>query len=321
MKKVLLIFFSVFVIFMNVLTANASENMLSNINVKRGENSYTIELTTTEPAKMSKTIISSDRILVNLGNVKALNNVPTKYESNAVIDNVIVESQGKDVSIMLQGDNIAYSDITFKSPSSIQQLEDSVIDTISSVGLNVADFSKNKTLPSALLLVLAGILVFEIRFIKSKYNELNEEKSLLEKDLERTSDFKEYTMGYGNQGLTKPYTTPIYSNPKNTSLVRANYLQRLKTLQTPETVTLNSILSDKENESEIIDKIVNPKPVFGSLSNIRTSVQEKDTRTTTNPVSKAKLKNHVEHLETLSKLYQQSNTSKESIQHRLNGLY
>jgi hypothetical protein len=95
MKKVLQIFFSVIVIFLNVLTANASENLLSNINIKRGENSYTIELTTTETAKVSKTIISSDRILVNLNNVKALNNVTTKYDSNAVIDNVIVDETKK----------------------------------------------------------------------------------------------------------------------------------------------------------------------------------------------------------------------------------
>lgn len=320
MKKVLLIFFSVIVILMNDLCANAAENMLSNIDIKRGANSYTIELTTTEPAKMSKTIISADRILVNLNDVKALNNVMTKYDSKTVIDNVIIEPQGKNVSIMLQGDNIAYSDISFKSSTSIQQLENTVVDTISSVGLNIAEFSKNKTIPSALLLILAGILVFEIRFIKSKYNELNEEKSLLEKDLERTSEFKEYTTGYGNQGLTKPYTTPIYSNPKNTSLVRANYLQRLKTLQTPEAVTLNSILSDRDSETEIIDKIINPKPVFGSLSN-RTSLHEKETKTVTSPVSKAKLKSQVEHLETLSKLYQQSSVGKDSIERRLNGLY
>lgn len=324
MKKVLRLLISVIVLFVNIIAVSASENVLRGVDVKSGANSYTIELTTTEPAKMTKTIISANRILVTLNNIKASNNISTKYDKNAVIDNVIVESMGNDgVSIMLQGENIAYSDVTFKAPTSLKQIEDSVVDTVSAFS-SLNGISKNKTIPCALLLVLGGILVAEIRFIKSKYQELNTEKSLMEIDMERTSEFKEHIGGYGNQGLTKPYTTPIYSNPRNTSTIRANYLQRLQNLKTPETITLNSLLSNNNKETEIINKIVNnkPEPVFGSLSNILERQNTKpQTKTTTSPVSQAKLKSQLAHIETLSKLYQQSNESSETLHKRLNGLY
>lgn len=324
MKKVLLLLISVIVLVTNVIAVSAAENVLSGVDIKSGQNSYTIELTSTEPAKMTKTIISTNRILVTLDNIKASNNISTKYDKNAVIDNVIVESMGNDgVSIMLQGDNIAYSDVTFKAPTSIKQIEDGIVDTVSAFS-SLNGFSKNKTIPCALLLVLGGILVAEIRFIKSKYKELNIEKSLMEIDMERTSEFKEHSRGYGNQGLTKPYTTPIYSNPKNTSTIRANYLKRLQNLQTPETITLNSLLSNNNKETDIINKIVNnkPEPVFGSLSNIlERQVTKPQTNTMTSPVSQAKLKSQLTHLETLSKLYQQTSESGETLQKRLNGLY
>lgn len=325
MKKVLQILISVVVLLTNVIAVSASENVLHCVDVKNGANSYTIELTTDEPAKMSKTIISANRVLVTLDNIKASNNIATKYDKNAVIDNVLVESFGDNsVSIMLQGDNIAYSDVTFKAPTSLKQIEDNVVDSISAIATLGSTAGQNKAVPCALLLVMVGILVAEVRFIKSKYKELNHEKSMLEKDIERTSEFKEHMVGYGSQGLKKPYTTPIYSNPKNTSLIRANYLQRLQTLQTPETVTLNSLLSNNNQETEIINKIVNNKPeaVFGSLSNlVERQVTQTETSPMTSPVSHAKLKSQLAHLETLSKLYQQSSESSDTLQKRLNGLY
>lgn len=321
MKKVLPILISVIVLITSVISVSASENVLSGVNIKNGQNSYTIELTANAPAKVTKTIISSNRILVNLDNIKVSNKLNTKY--NALIDNVIVEQQGENsASIMLQGDNIAYSDVTFKQPTSIQQIETDVVDSISALSVNLSDFNQNKTIPALLLLVLGGILVAEIRFIKSKYNELNFEKSLMEKDMERTSEFKEHLMGYGNQGLKKPYTTPIYTNPKNTSLIRANYLERLQNLKTPETVTLNSLLSDKNEETKIINKIVDNKPSFGSLSNLTLERKMTDSDRMTNPLGKSEMKSHLQHLETLSKLYRQSaKTDEQSITKRLNSLY
>lgn len=336
MKKVLPLLISVIALVFNILSVEASENTLSGVDIKSGANSYTIELTTNEPAKMTKTIISSNRVLVTLNNVKASNNISTKYGKNAVIDNVIVEPQGNGVSIMLQGDNIAYSDVTFKAPTSIRQLQDNVVDSVSALATLGNSASQSKTIPCIFLVILAGVLVYEIKFIKSKYSELNVEKSLLEKDMERTAEFKDYMTGYGNQGIEKPYTTPIYTNPTNTSLVRANYLQKLKTLKTSETITLNSLLNNNNQETNIINQVVNHnKPVFGSLSNktIETTLEKMEnikkvetaptqsTQPVSNPVSPAKLKSRLAKLEALSKLYRQTSDAPETLEKRLNSLY
>jgi len=344
MKKVLPLLISVITLFFNILSVEAAENTLSGVDIKNGANSYTIELTTTEPAKMTKTIISSNRVLVTLDNVKASNNISTKYGKNAVIDNVIVEPQGNGVSIMLQGDNIAYSDVSFKAPTSMKQIQDNVVDSVSALATLGNTASQNKTIPCVFLVILAGVLIYEIKFIKSKYSELNVEKSLLEKDMERTAEFKDYMMGYGNQGIEKPYTTPIYTNPTNTSMIRANYLQRLKTLKTPETVTLNSLLSNNNQETNIINQVVkHNKPVFGSLSNLTIETKElqemaermqtretlgtetrevaPSTQTVSNPVSPAKMKSQLAQLEALSKLYRQTSDAPETLERRLNNLY
>ena len=347
MKKVLPLLISIIALVFNILSVEASENTLSGVDIKSGANSYTIELTTNEPAKMTKTIISSNRVLVTLNNVKASNNISTKYGKNAVIDNVIVEPQGNNVSIMLQGDNIAYSDVSFKAPTSMKQIQDNVVDSVSALTTLGNTAGQNKTIPCIFLVILAGVLVYEIKFIKSKYSELNVEKSLLEKDMERTAEFKDFMQGYGNQGITKPNTTPIYTNPTNPTLVRANYLQRLKTLKTPETVTLNSLLSNNNQETNIINQVVkHNKPVFGSLSNLtietkelQEMVEKMQTRETletletetrevtpsaqpvSNPVSPAKMKSQLAQLEELSKLYRQTSNTPETLERRLNNLY
>ncbi len=58
MKKWLPIFVSVLIITMNVLSADAAENILRGVNVRASENAYTIELTSTAPARMTKNIVS-----------------------------------------------------------------------------------------------------------------------------------------------------------------------------------------------------------------------------------------------------------------------
>jgi hypothetical protein len=306
----------------NVISANAGENVLSGIEVSNGNNSYNIELTTNEPVKINKTIISTNRIILNLDNIKTINDITPKYGANTILDNVIIDTIGKNkVSIMLQGDNIVYSDIKFKSPSSVKQIENSVIDSVTNVGSSLVSYSNNRTMPFVFLILLGGILLSEIKFIKNKYKELDKEKSIIEKDIERTSEFKEFLNGYGNQGIKKPYSTPIYTNPKDTSLIRANYLKRLHTLQTPETVTLNSLLNSNNQETKIINKIINNQPIFGSLSNIVIERKNTETNTTTNPLSKATINSKVQHLETLSKLYKDSLENNDTLETRLNQLY
>ncbi|MCM1264829.1 MAG: hypothetical protein NC200_01400 [Candidatus Gastranaerophilales bacterium] len=328
MKKWLPIFISVVIITINVLAADASENVLRGVNVKSTPNAYTIELTSTNPARMTKNIVSTNRIIINLKDVKISSNLSTRFDGNAVVDNIIVEPNGLgNANILIQGDNIAYSNVEFKAPSTVETVEDSVTTSFASLfSLLTGSKGTNRAIQFATLLIFGVILIGEIKFIKSKYDELNEEKRLMQKDIDYTVDFKEYTSGYGNAGIKKPYTTPVYGSARKTSNIRANYLQRMRT---SETATLNMLMHSENQENQIIDKIVNNKPVFGSLSNISIKDALKPDSTimsmpVSNPMDNAKLKDSMRHLEAMSKLYRQeanmSDADKE-LKTRLNELY
>lgn len=323
MKKWLPVFISVIIITINVLTADASENILRGVNVKSTPNAYTIELTSTSPARMTKNIVSANRIIINLRDIKVSNNLSTRYDGNAVIDNVIVEPGGfGNVNIMVQGDNIAYSNVEFKTPTAVEQIEDSVTSSFSSLfGALSGSKGSNRAFQFITILIFAVILLGEIKFIKTKYDELKEERMLIQKDIDNTSDFKEYTPGYGNAGIKKPYTTPLYGAAHNTSNIRANYLKRMRT---SETATLNMLIYNDNQENKIIDKIVNNKPVFGSLSNIDTKLKGTMSAPISNPMDKAKLKANLRYLESMSAMYKKDSdieNAEGELKARLNELY
>ena len=328
MKKWLPIFISVLMVTVNVLVADASENVLREVDVKKGANSYTVELTSTAPAKLTKTIVSNNRILINLKNIDISSYLTTKFGGNTVIDNVMVEPCGTDsVNIMVQADDIAYSDVIFKAPTAIQNAEDTVKGSFTSLFSIMSGSSmKDRGFQLGVLFIFLLILIGEIRFIKSKYDELNEEKAQMLRDIEATKDFKDYLPGYRNSGLSKPYTTPVYNtNP----LVNANVTVRngLKKLTTPETTTLNSLLYNRNQENKIIDRIINNKPVFGSLSNINTEEIKQKFNTkqnVSNPLGNAKLKANIKHLEALTALYKEKASGEEmerNFRSRLNRIY
>lgn len=327
MKKWLPIFVSVLIITMNVLSADAAENILRGVNVKASENAYTIELTSTAPARMTKNIVSANRVIINLKNVDISNNLTTKFDGNAVIDNVMVEPCGMgDVNVMIQGDNIAYSNVEFKEPTAVEQMQDSVSSSFTSL-LSVfsGNNASNRVIQFGTLLIFGFILIGEVKFIKSKYDELKVEKQQMVNDIQRTSDFKEFMPGYGNVGLKKPYTTPIYGTAKNTANIRANYLKHLRT---PETMTLNMLMHNNNQESKILDRIVNNKPVFGSLSNINIEdnvpLNSNINNMISNPLPKARLKSNLKHLESMTALYKNETNVEEADREfysRLNRLY
>lgn len=329
MKKWLPIFVSVLIITMNVLSADAAENILRGVNVRASENAYTIELTSTAPARMTKNIVSANRVIINLKDVSISDNLSTKFDGNAVIDNVMVEPCGMgDVNVMVQGDNIAYSNVEFKEPTAVEQMQDSVSSSFTSL---LAMFSgsnaSNRAVQFGTLLIFGIILIGEVRFIKSKYDELKAEKQQMVNDIQKTSDFKEFMPGYGNVGLKKPYTTPIYGTARNTANIRANYLKHLRT---PETATLNMLMHNNNQESKILDRIVNNKPVFGSLSNINIddnvplNTEKNINNMISNPLPKSRLKSNLKHLESMTALYKNETNVEEADREfysRLNRLY
>ncbi|MCD8378719.1 MAG: hypothetical protein LUB59_08035, partial [Candidatus Gastranaerophilales bacterium] len=305
MKKLIPVFISVVIININMLSAGAAENILRCVNVKTTPNAYTVELTSTTPAYMTKNIISSNRIIINLKNIEISDKLSTKFDGNAVIDNVMVEPCGaNNVNIMIQGDNIAHSSVEFKSLNTMEQVEDSVASSFSSLAnIMTGSGASNRTVQFLTLLIFGIILISEVKFIKSKYDELNAERQFMLKDIENTHDFKEYTPGYGYAGLKKPYTTPVWGySGNNLSGLRKNYLQKLRT---PETITLNMLLNSNNQENKILDRIVNNKPVFGTLSsiNIEDKMAPKDKSAISNPLTAGKLKQNIKYLQSLSEIY------------------
>lgn len=318
MKKFLPILISVFVIMTNMLCANATENILRGVNVSKENGTNKIELTSKAPAKMTKTVLASDRIIINLKNISVSSNAYTKFNNNPVIDNIILEPYGKDgVSVYIQGDNIASSTIEFKEPTQIESAEDTIKSSFTSLFTIFTDNTlKNKNIQFGILIFFLIVIINEIRFIKSKYDELKLEKAKMIKDIELTSDFKNYLPGFGRQGLNKPYTTPVYGGIVNTNIRTRKELTHFKT---PETTTLNSLLYNKNREDKIINRIVNDIPTFGALSGI---VKDESKTTITSPIEQSRLNKHIAHLEQLTKKYKENAPTQDiAPQKRLNEVY
>ncbi len=318
MKKLLPIFISVFIILVNTLPSFASGNVLRGVNVRKVADSYTIEITSTAPARMTKNIVSANRVIINLKDIDVSSGLSTKFNGVSSIDNVMVEPCGNDnVNILVQGDNVAYSNVEFKEPNMLETAQSSFLGLFKGNGLS-------KNFQYGCLILFLFVLVSEIKFVKSKYDEFENEKQLMLKDIENTREFKDYLPGYGRAGIKKPYTTPIYTSGVNTAVRRTAVMKKFTT---PETLTLNSILKNENNEPKIIDRIINNTPVFGTLSNINISEYDMPKMSSTkvsNPVEKARLKSNIKHLEELTALYRGKaamETSEKSIRERLNQIY
>lgn len=304
MKKFLPIMISVFVIMFNVLSANASGNVLRGVDVKRGADSYTIELTSTEPARVNKTIVSSNRILINLKNVNVSSNLTTKFNGNSVIDNVMVEPCGMDsVNVMVQGDNVALSNIVFKAPSFVENTEDMVKGSFTSLFSIFSGSSKtDKTVQYGTLLLFLAILFGEISFIKSKISELKAEKQQMLKDIERTKNFQDYLPGYGSAGVKKPYTTPIYGTGLSTVSTNKSVI---RPFPTSDNLTVNAILKNKSANPTMLNKIIGNPPSFGSLA-VNDTVHSRQNMS--DPFEKIRLNAHLKYLEEQTKRYKSAAT-------------
>lgn len=297
MRKILPILISVFVIVLGMLSADASGNILHGVNVKTEPDSYTIELISDNPAHMTKRIVSANRVIVNLKDIEISDNLSTRFDGCSVTDSIMVDSGSRgEVNILVQGKNIAYSNIEFRRSVTPTLSKNSVFSL--TTGL-MSVFSGEKTVNNAFqyiaLFILGIVLLCEIQFIRSKYKELEKEKQSMNKNIAETSGFKDFMPGYGAMGLKKPYTTPIYTNP---------LIYRLKNFNTSEATTLN-MLSKRKPVKNIIS---NPTgytsfaPVKQKINietdNISTSVQN-----VSDPIENSKLKLSIKQLEQTTKLY------------------
>ena len=277
MKNIFLIFILAAVVTLSGLSAAAGQNILRGINIKSASASYTIELTADAPVSMTKRIVSANRIIIHLKNISIADNLTSKFARNAVIDNIMIEPLSRNATdIIIQGKNIAYSSIEFRTPSAAEIASGSVYSYLT----GAAAHGVNRYIQFGILLLFGIILFCEIRFIKSKYDELRAERQFILADTENTGDFKDLMPGYGFSGIKKPYTTPIYGTNIRNALIKN------KNLKVPETTTLSMLL--KLNNEKIFSRVEPAANTSADTANITKKTTKTEKLFATIPAELAK---------------------------------
>ena len=110
MKKVLLLFSILFL----GLNANAVENVLQTIQIEPVKDTYNIVLTADNSVDVRKNVEASNRISLNLKDIRASKTLNTIYDNVPDVDSVIVEPKGEDgITIFFQAENAEKATITF----------------------------------------------------------------------------------------------------------------------------------------------------------------------------------------------------------------
>jgi len=115
MKKVLLLFSIIFL----GLGVNAAENVLQTIQIEPVKDTYNIVLTADKSVDVRKNVEASNRISLNLKDIRASKTLNTIYDNVPDVDSVIVEPKGEDgITIFFQAENAEKATITFDKVTS-----------------------------------------------------------------------------------------------------------------------------------------------------------------------------------------------------------
>ena len=115
MKRVLLLLGMA----LSVVSATAEDNVLQNIEIEPVKDTYNIVLTTDKAVDVKKTVQGSNKITLNLKDIRASKTLNTDYNNVDNVDTVMVEPQGNGLSIFFQAENAADSTITFDTPVAV----------------------------------------------------------------------------------------------------------------------------------------------------------------------------------------------------------
>ena len=115
MKKVLLLLGMA----LSVVSAIAEDNVLQNIEIEPVKDTYNIVLTTDKAVDVKKTVQGSNKITLNLKDIRVSKTLNTDYNNVDNVDTVMVEPQGNGVSIFFQAENAADATITFDAPVAV----------------------------------------------------------------------------------------------------------------------------------------------------------------------------------------------------------
>jgi len=109
MKRLLLLFG-----FMFMLTpAFAQENVLQTIEITPVKDTYNIVLVADKAVDVKKVVNEPNKITLNLKDIRASKNLNTVYNNVSGVDTVMVEPQGKGISIFFQAENAEAATVSF----------------------------------------------------------------------------------------------------------------------------------------------------------------------------------------------------------------
>jgi len=107
------------IIIFAVNPVKATDNFLNAVVLEGVDNGYNIVLRSDMPAKVKKTIKSSDKIVLTLKGIAISNNVNTLYKNTSNANNIIVENAGNDeLNVYIFAKDIAGANVLFNTPNS-----------------------------------------------------------------------------------------------------------------------------------------------------------------------------------------------------------
>ncbi len=109
MKRVLLLLTMV----VSMLSAMAEENVLQSIEIEPVKDTYNIVLVSDKAVDVKKVVQASNKITLNMKDIRASKTLNTVYNNVANVDTVMVEPQGNGLSIFFQAENASAATVTF----------------------------------------------------------------------------------------------------------------------------------------------------------------------------------------------------------------
>lgn len=117
------------VFFMLMPSVYAEEAILNGIEVKPLNNSYEITIDTNQAVPLKTISSQSDKLTIELKNIMPSKAVNTVYNNANNIDHVLIQPVGNDLKVMIQGLNVASSQVLLDSPKVPSQLINAPADT------------------------------------------------------------------------------------------------------------------------------------------------------------------------------------------------
>ncbi len=100
---------------LSVLSVSAQDNVLQSIEIVPVKDTYNMVLTADKAVDVKKTVDGSNRVTLNLKDIRASKTLNTVYNNVSNVDTIMVEPAGNGISIFFQAENAAGTSVTFDS--------------------------------------------------------------------------------------------------------------------------------------------------------------------------------------------------------------